>query len=139
MGVPLSAAVTLGLMFFLSVGLNEQVAEGCVCTARHPQQMFCNSDIVIRAKITGKVTNTQPDLTAYGVRIIKTFKYVNKKPFQVIYSHKTSCHIDLENKEYLLSGKIINYLKSDFETLNPDAGCEHLLRLEYTTQIMPRF
>ncbi|RXN31964.1 metallo ase inhibitor 3-like protein [Labeo rohita] len=102
MGVPLSAAVTLGLMFFLSVGLNEQVAKGCSCAAEHPQQLFCNSDIVIRAKITGKVTNTLPDLTAYGVRIIKTFKNVNKKPFQVIYSHN-ACGISPGKDEYLLS------------------------------------
>ncbi|RXN31963.1 metallo ase inhibitor 3-like protein [Labeo rohita] len=88
-------------MFFLSVGLNEQVAEGCVCTARHPQQMFCNSDIVVRAKITGKVPS-KPGYTAYGIKIIETFKYANKKPFQVI-SHKSSCNVDLDNKEFLLS------------------------------------
>ncbi|XP_016431253.1 metalloproteinase inhibitor 3-like isoform X3 [Sinocyclocheilus rhinocerous] len=45
MGVPVSAAVTLGLLFFLSAGLNEQVAEGCKCLPRHPQQVFCESDI----------------------------------------------------------------------------------------------
>ncbi len=41
----MSAAVTLALLFFLSVALNEQVVEGCRCTPRHPQQQFCTSDI----------------------------------------------------------------------------------------------
>ncbi len=41
----MSAAVTLALLFFLSVALNEQVVEGCRCTQRHPQQDFCASDI----------------------------------------------------------------------------------------------
>ncbi|XP_073681409.1 metalloproteinase inhibitor 3-like [Garra rufa] len=107
MGIPLSAAVTLGLLFFLSVGLNEQVAEGCECMARHPQQLFCASDIVIRAKITGKkVISTPHGLTAYSVKTIKTYKSVNKKPIRYIYSHQTSCEVTLENDEYLLSGNV---------------------------------
>ncbi len=38
-------SVTLALLFFLSVALNEQVTEGCKCIQRHPQQMFCASSI----------------------------------------------------------------------------------------------
>ncbi len=41
----MSAAVTLALLFFLSVALNEQVTEGCRCIQRHPQQLFCASDV----------------------------------------------------------------------------------------------
>ncbi len=41
----MSAAVTLALLFFLSVALNEQVVEGCKCIQRHLQQQFCSSDI----------------------------------------------------------------------------------------------
>ncbi len=42
--VSMSAAVTLALLFFWSVGLKEQV-EGCSCAPGHPQQLFCMSDI----------------------------------------------------------------------------------------------
>ncbi len=41
----MSAAVTLALLFFLSVALNEEVTEGCKCIQRHPQQLFCASDV----------------------------------------------------------------------------------------------
>ncbi|XP_050979001.1 metalloproteinase inhibitor 3-like isoform X2 [Labeo rohita] len=104
MGLPLSAAVTLGLLFFLSVGLNKQVAEGCRCVPKELQQALCHSDTVFRAKITGQVKNNQ--LTAYSINMIKRFKHVNKKPIRVIYSHHDSCEIYLENKEYLLSGNV---------------------------------
>ncbi|XP_073681369.1 metalloproteinase inhibitor 3-like [Garra rufa] len=107
MGIPLSAAVTLGLLFFLSVGLNEQVAEGCRCAQRKSQQQYCDSDTVIRAKITGKVNSTQSG-TAYSVKIIKMFKHVDEKPIQVIYSSRNSCGINLKNKEYLLAGSVKN-------------------------------
>ncbi|KAK2874558.1 hypothetical protein Q8A67_021711 [Cirrhinus molitorella] len=102
MGVPLSAAVTLGLLFFLSVGLNEQVAEGCRCVQRQPQQQYCDSNTVIRANITGKVT--QSGLTTYSVNIIKTFKNADEKPIQFIHSYQNSCGINLANGEYLLGG-----------------------------------
>ncbi len=50
----MSAAVTLVLLFFLSVALNEQVAEGCKCIQRHPQQYFCASDIGTSNHPTGR-------------------------------------------------------------------------------------
>ncbi|XP_059384898.1 metalloproteinase inhibitor 3-like isoform X2 [Carassius carassius] len=108
MSVPLSAAVTLGLLFFLSVGLNEQVAEGCTCVQRHPQRVFCESDIVIRAKILGSVASTRPNLLAYSIKVITTFKPSNKKDTRVIYSSKTSCGARPENGEYLLSGHVVD-------------------------------
>ncbi|KAK2874561.1 hypothetical protein Q8A67_021714 [Cirrhinus molitorella] len=104
MSAPLSAAVTLGLLFFLFVGLNEQLAEGCTCAARHPQQQFCASDIVIRAMVTGKKNGTQHGVTAYSVKTITTFKNVAKKSIQVIYSYQHSCGLILENGDYLLAG-----------------------------------
>lgn len=102
----MSAAVTLALLFFLSVALNEQVTEGCRCIQRHPQQMFCASDVVIRAKVIRKVRSTHPGLTAYKIKTIKTFKRLDKKRIQVIYTSQTSCGINLENGEYLLSGHV---------------------------------
>ncbi len=58
---------------------------------------------------------------------IQTFKRLDKKRIQVIYTSQTSCGINLENGEYLLSGKIIYYLEAEFEsklnTLIPDTAC----------------
>ncbi|XP_050979007.1 metalloproteinase inhibitor 3-like [Labeo rohita] len=107
MRVPLSAAVTLGLLFFLSVGLNEQVAEGCRCIQRSPQQKYCNSDTVIRANITGQVKSTNSG-TTYGIKLIKTFKQTDNKPVQFIHSPQTSCGITLKNGEYLLGGSVMD-------------------------------
>ncbi|XP_059393649.1 metalloproteinase inhibitor 3-like [Carassius carassius] len=102
----MSAAVTLALLFFLSVALNEQVTEGCRCLPRHPQQHFCASDIVIRAKVIGKVNSTLPRLDAYRIQTIEKFKPLNMKRIQVIYTSQTSCGINLQNDEYLLSGHV---------------------------------
>uniref|UniRef100_A0A9J7YI18 TIMP metallopeptidase inhibitor 4 n=1 Tax=Cyprinus carpio carpio TaxID=630221 RepID=A0A9J7YI18_CYPCA len=104
----MSAAVSVALLFFFSVALNEQVTEGCRCLQRHPQQDFCSSDIVIRAKVIGKVSSTVPGLTAFKIQTIETFKQSDKKRIQVIYSPQTSCGISLNNGEYLLSGQVQN-------------------------------
>ncbi|XP_050979008.1 metalloproteinase inhibitor 1-like [Labeo rohita] len=110
MGVPLSAAVTLGLLFFLSVGLNEQVVKGCRCFQRRPQQLYCDSDTVIQAKITGQVKETK--LKSYSFEIIKTFKYVDTNPVQFIVSSPGTCGINLQNEEYLLGGNVTNGVMS---------------------------
>ncbi|XP_042589470.1 metalloproteinase inhibitor 3-like isoform X4 [Cyprinus carpio] len=102
----MSTAVSVALLFFFSVALNEQVTEGCTCIPRHPQQQFCSSDIVIRAKVIGKVSSTVPRLTAFKIQTIETFKQSDKKRIQVIYSPQTSCGISLYNGEYLLSGRV---------------------------------
>uniref|UniRef100_A0A9J7Z1X0 TIMP metallopeptidase inhibitor 4 n=1 Tax=Cyprinus carpio carpio TaxID=630221 RepID=A0A9J7Z1X0_CYPCA len=106
----MSAAVTVALLFFLSVALNEQVTEGCSCVPRHPQQQFCSSDIVIRAKVIEKVPSTVPGLTAYKIQTTETFKQLDKKRIQVIYTRTTPtfCVISLYNDEYLLSGQVQN-------------------------------
>ncbi len=58
---------------------------------------------------------------------IQTFKQLDKKGIEVIYTSHDSCGINLINGEYLLSGKIIYSLEAEFEsklnTLIPDAGC----------------
>ncbi|XP_052424906.1 metalloproteinase inhibitor 3-like isoform X3 [Carassius gibelio] len=102
----MSAAVTLALLFFLSVTLNEQVTEGCTCLPRHPQQHFCTSDTVIRAKVVGKVNSTIPELTAYDIQTVEIFKHLDMKKIQVIYSSQTSCGISLQKDEYLLAGHV---------------------------------
>lgn len=45
----------LGLLVLLgSWSLGDWGAEACTCSPSHPQDAFCNSDIVIRAKVVGK-------------------------------------------------------------------------------------
>ncbi|XP_016410372.1 metalloproteinase inhibitor 3-like isoform X1 [Sinocyclocheilus rhinocerous] len=102
----MSAAVTLALLFFFSVALKE--VKGCSCAPGHPQQLFCMSDIVIRAKVIGKVNSTRPQLTAYKIQTIQTFKQLDKKRIQVINTRSTQtfCGINLENGRYLLSGPV---------------------------------
>uniref|UniRef100_A0A8C1PIT1 TIMP metallopeptidase inhibitor 4, tandem duplicate 1 n=1 Tax=Cyprinus carpio TaxID=7962 RepID=A0A8C1PIT1_CYPCA len=86
----MSAAVTVALLFFLSVALNEQVTEGCTCLPRHPQQHFCTSDIGTSNTCIANLTPT------------------DKKRIQGIYTRTTPnfCGISLYNDEYLLSGRI---------------------------------
>ncbi|MBE0174935.1 hypothetical protein, partial [Bacillus spizizenii] len=101
-----SAAVTLALLFFLSVALNEQVTEGCRCLPKHPQQQFCASDFVIRAKVTGTVPSIHPHVTAYKIKTIKIFKKLLKKTIRVIYTAHDSCDVNLNKSDYLLSGHV---------------------------------
>ncbi|XP_016431230.1 metalloproteinase inhibitor 2 [Sinocyclocheilus rhinocerous] len=111
----MSAAVTLGLLFFLSAGLNEQVAEGCSCAPGHPQQLFCMSDIVMRAEVTGEKIIYSDEYTPgmgkiqYEIQVIKVFKGFDRiKEIQHVYTNEMSsmCGTRLGRGQYLLSGSI---------------------------------
>lgn len=95
----------------------EEIAEACSCAPVHPQQAFCNADIVIRAKVVGeKEVDSGNDVYGnpikriqYEVKQIKMFK----GPTQDIESIFTApvsavCGVTLDTsgkKEYLISGK----------------------------------
>uniref|UniRef100_A0A9J7X1A2 Metalloproteinase inhibitor 4 n=1 Tax=Cyprinus carpio carpio TaxID=630221 RepID=A0A9J7X1A2_CYPCA len=109
----MSAAVTLGLLFFLSARLNKQVAESCSCFPGHPQQMFCMSDIVMRAEVTGEKIIQSDDNTPgmgkiqYEIQVIKVFKGFDRiKEIQHVYTNEMSsmCGTRLGRGQYLLSG-----------------------------------
>ncbi|XP_043107547.1 metalloproteinase inhibitor 3-like [Puntigrus tetrazona] len=99
----MSAAGTLALLVFLCLTLNDRLTEGCRCLQRHPQEHFCASDVVIRAKVTGKANSTRP---AFNIQTVEIFKQLNKNKIAVVYTSQTSCGINLKPGEYLLSGHV---------------------------------
>uniref|UniRef100_A0A8C1XXK0 Metalloproteinase inhibitor 4 n=1 Tax=Cyprinus carpio TaxID=7962 RepID=A0A8C1XXK0_CYPCA len=96
----MSAAVSVALLFFLSVALNEQVTEGCSCVPRHPQQQFCSSDI---GTSNTCIANQTPTGRLHAV--FKGFDGVNET--QHVYTNEmpSVCGIRLARGQYLLSGK----------------------------------
>ncbi|KAG7478111.1 metalloproteinase inhibitor 4-like [Megalops cyprinoides] len=118
MGVPVHGCVALVLVLVLTLGL-EELVEGCSCNPAHPQQQFCNSEIVIRAKISGEKivspsNNSSPYLKMiqYEIKLIKMFKGFEKvKDIQYVYtpvfSSLCGVKLDSSNKvQYLLSGSM---------------------------------
>uniref|UniRef100_A0A674JF49 Metalloproteinase inhibitor 3 n=1 Tax=Terrapene triunguis TaxID=2587831 RepID=A0A674JF49_9SAUR len=69
--------------------LSDLVAEACTCLPIHPQDAFCNSDIVIRAKVVGKkLMKDGPFGTMrYTVKQMKMYRGFDKMPqVQYIYT-----------------------------------------------------
>ncbi|KAL2102027.1 hypothetical protein ACEWY4_003788 [Coilia grayii] len=95
----------------------KEIAEACSCSPMHPQQAFCNADIVIRAKVVGrKEVNSGNDVYGdpikrirYDIKQIKMFKGPNEA-VEHIFTAPTSamCGVSLDtdsSKEYLITGK----------------------------------
>lgn len=110
-----SVLVTLAILFLWRV---EKLAEACICSTKmHPQQAFCNSDVVIRARVVGsQVIDAGNDIygnaikkVQYDVKTIKTFKGPNQN-IEQIYTAPISalCGVTLETNslEYLITGKL---------------------------------
>ncbi|XP_014058104.1 metalloproteinase inhibitor 2 [Salmo salar] len=96
-----SCFFTLFVLFLWRV---EDIAEACRCLPQHPQQAFCDAEIVIRAKVVGKkaVSNN----IKYDIQQIKMFKGCDQV-IHAIFTDTTSCGVTLEiNKEYLFTGKL---------------------------------
>ncbi|KAM4676184.1 metalloproteinase inhibitor 3 [Discoglossus pictus] len=97
----------------LIIGDHRQSVEGCSCMHTHPQEAFCNSDIVIRAKVVGKkLMDDGPFGTLrYTVKQMKMYRGFTKMPHvQYIYTeaYESMCGIKLEvNKyQYLITGSV---------------------------------
>ncbi|TDH02945.1 hypothetical protein EPR50_G00158000 [Perca flavescens] len=109
-----SCFVTLTILFLWRV---EEIAEACSCAPVHPQQAFCNSDVVIRAKVVGEqLVDAGNDIYGnsikrikYDIKQIKMFKGPTRV-FDAIYTAPTSavCGVTLVNNgtEYLITGKL---------------------------------
>lgn len=96
----------------------EELVEACSCAPVHPQQAFCNADVVIRAKVVGeKEVDTGNDIYGnpikriqYEVKQIKMFKGPDQD-IEAIFTSPVSavCGVTLDTsgkKEYLISGKV---------------------------------
>ncbi|XP_061567710.1 metalloproteinase inhibitor 2b [Cololabis saira] len=110
-----SCFVTVAILFLWRV---EEMAEACSCSPAHPQQAFCNSDVVIRARVVG-VQEVDAGNDIYG-HPIKRIKYDIKQikmfkgpthDIDAVYTAPSSavCGVTLDyngRKEYLIAGKI---------------------------------
>ncbi|XP_030646298.1 metalloproteinase inhibitor 2b [Chanos chanos] len=95
----------------------EDFAEACSCSPAHPQQAYCNADVVIRARVTGvKEVNSGNDVYGnpikrmrYDIKQIKMFKGPNQD-IDAIFTAPSSalCGVRLatNNTEYLITGKL---------------------------------
>uniref|UniRef100_A0A2K6KSR5 Metalloproteinase inhibitor 2 n=1 Tax=Rhinopithecus bieti TaxID=61621 RepID=A0A2K6KSR5_RHIBE len=92
-------------------------ADACSCSPVHPQQAFCNADVVIRAKaVSEKEVDSGNDIYGnpikriqYEIKQIKMFKGP-EKDIEFIYTAPSSavCGVSLDvggKKEYLIAGK----------------------------------
>ncbi|XP_077416024.1 metalloproteinase inhibitor 2-like isoform X1 [Vanacampus margaritifer] len=124
----------LPLVLLCLWGLQEERAQACSCFPMHPQQLYCQTDVVvIRAKVVGvmpgaqgKGQPTKYDIQHLTVRyflhncifmcvgpdsfvfVFRTFKGV-KKLFAAIYTgpNSAACGVTLtKGTEYLLIGKL---------------------------------
>lgn len=95
----------------------EEIAEACSCSPVHPQQAFCNADVVIRAKVVGrKEVDSGNDIYGnpikriqYDIKQIKMFKGPDRD-IEVIFTAPSSavCGVTMDTngkKEYLITGK----------------------------------
>nr|XP_024644638.1 metalloproteinase inhibitor 2 [Macaca nemestrina] len=91
-------------------------ADACSCSPVHPQQAFCNADVVIRAKaVSEKEVDSGNDIYGnpikriqYEIKQIKMFKGP-EKDIEFIYTAPSSavCGVSLDvggKKEYLIAG-----------------------------------
>ncbi|XP_077415340.1 metalloproteinase inhibitor 2-like [Vanacampus margaritifer] len=95
----------------------QEGTQACSCGTTHPQQAFCQADVVIKAKVVGKkVDDDFFKPIKYDIKQTKMFKGPNKN-FDAIYTAPTSslCGVTLaKGVEYLITGR----LKSNSSSLH---------------------
>ncbi|KAJ8411132.1 hypothetical protein AAFF_G00171380 [Aldrovandia affinis] len=101
------------LLIVLSSLQIRQFTEACSCALSHPQDAYCNSDIVIRAKVVGKkLLKDGPFGTMrYTVKQMKMYKGFNKmQHVQHIYTDASEslCGVkfDINKYQYLITGRV---------------------------------
>ncbi|XP_003217099.1 metalloproteinase inhibitor 2 isoform X2 [Anolis carolinensis] len=107
----------LAWLALLLLGRMDRLADACSCSPVHPQQAFCNADVVIRAKaVSAKEVDSGNDIYGnpikriqYEIKQIKMFKGPDQD-IEFIYTAPSSavCGVTLDvggKKEYLIAGK----------------------------------
>ncbi|XP_067855749.1 metalloproteinase inhibitor 3 [Heptranchias perlo] len=109
----ISITAALSLLLALSGMQLTELTEACTCMPNHPQDAFCSSDIVIRAKVVGKkLLKDGPFGTMrYTIKQLKMYRGFNKmQQVQYIYTEaaESLCGVRLEvNKfQYLITGRV---------------------------------
>ncbi|KQK76511.1 metalloproteinase inhibitor 3 [Amazona aestiva] len=142
----MTAWLSFLVVFLCSWSLRDLVVEACTCVPIHPQDAFCNSDIVIRAKVVGKkLMKDGPFGTMrYTVKQMKMYRGFQIMPHvQYIYTEASEslCGVKLEvNKyQYLITGRVYEgkvytglcnwYEKWDRLTLSQRKGLNHRYHL----------
>ncbi|XP_028661255.1 metalloproteinase inhibitor 3-like [Erpetoichthys calabaricus] len=142
-----------GLVLLCSYRL-DKLTEACSCALSHPQDAYCSSDIVIRAKVVGKkLLKDGPFGTMrYTVKQMKMYKGFNKmKHVQYIHTDASEslCGVKFEmNKyQYLITGRVYDgkvYTglcnfneKWDRLTLAQRKGLNHRYQLGCNCRIKP--
>ncbi|XP_061892577.1 metalloproteinase inhibitor 2-like [Entelurus aequoreus] len=87
----------------------QEGAHACSCLLTHPQTSFCQSDVVIRAKVVAKKTGGgKYNNVKYDIKHIATFRGPEKL-FGTIYtaSNSAACGVRLtKGVEYFITGQI---------------------------------
>ncbi|XP_061703157.1 metalloproteinase inhibitor 2-like [Syngnathoides biaculeatus] len=98
------------LLLLLCFWQLQEGVQACTCLPEHPQEVYCRSDVVIRAKVVG-VSKGGPgffDSVKYHLDLIRVFKGP-KKYYDAIYTASSSaaCGVYLEvDVEYLLMASL---------------------------------
>ncbi|XP_013930892.1 PREDICTED: metalloproteinase inhibitor 2-like, partial [Thamnophis sirtalis] len=108
----------LASLAVLLLGRVGRLADACSCSPVHPQQAFCNADVVIRAKaVSEKEVDSGNDIYGnpikriqYEIKQIKMFKGP-EWDIEFIFTAPSSavCGVTLDvggKKEYLIAGKL---------------------------------
>ncbi|XP_057673907.1 metalloproteinase inhibitor 2-like [Corythoichthys intestinalis] len=87
----------------------QEGAQACSCSGLHPQQAFCYSDVVMKAKVVGVTVDGElPGYIKYDINQTKMYKGPNKN-FDAIYTASDSamCGVELNNgTEYFIMGRL---------------------------------
>ncbi|KAJ7315900.1 hypothetical protein JRQ81_002062 [Phrynocephalus forsythii] len=98
----------LASLAVLFLGRMDRLADACSCSPVHPQQAFCNADVVIRAKaVSTKEVDSGNDI--YGNPMKRMFKGPDQD-IEFIYTAPSSamCGVTLDvggKREYLIAGR----------------------------------
>ncbi|KAI7804049.1 TIMP metallopeptidase inhibitor 2b precursor [Triplophysa rosa] len=104
-------------LLLMSLCACAEFAEACSCSPTHPQQAYCNADIVIRAKVvghkevvTGNDINGNPvKMILYDIKQTKMFKGPDGEIDTIITGPSAALcgvHLDSNDKEYLITGNL---------------------------------